>query len=259
MNLLLPAKQLTAGCFFDLDSDSGYGHFIGGEHVYSGATCPNCQLPLMLHCSLDLRDPVLGVPDNKINTLPLMYCMRCPLSWHEFSYRVLSNSAIRICEAFDEDRYLQSNRKKLSQWTEMLSNTRKEWESLVGFSSFPCRTLGFRRYPDRLQQLFNESLTNGLTPQQMDELRLLLTGYSRQKLIVPRPINQMGGIPYCTQGIPKGFCIRCLETKKKVRAMRFLLSLTNEPLLQLKFSAPSVQILFLFCPKCYTVTVINRI
>ncbi len=259
MSFFIPARQLTPGCTFELDSETRYEHAIGGSHNIAGADCPNCRLPLILHCTLDVDDPLLNIPNRKTKLIPLLYCMRCPLAWFEFSYRVTNSSSIRICEAFTENRFLKSRESSHITWPAAIAKVRKEWESYVGVSSWPRRSLGFRPYSERLQQLFDKAMSAGLKKEEKDECQLLLNGYSRQIPIVPQPINQMGGIPYCPQGVPTGCCLTCLQKKDRARPMRIVMSLTNEPLLNLKVSVPSVQILFLICLKCYTVTAINRL
>lgn len=54
----------------------------------------------MLHMSIGCSDPLLSLPSLPCSEPSLFYCMRCSLSWHDFAYRILSDSEIEIVEEF---------------------------------------------------------------------------------------------------------------------------------------------------------------
>ncbi len=93
-------RELFPGQFIKFGNKSSARHWLGGRHSCEGAWCTNCELPLMLHLSIDCSDPSLSLSFMPCGELPLFYCMRCSLSWHDFSYRILADSEIEIIEEF---------------------------------------------------------------------------------------------------------------------------------------------------------------
>jgi len=92
------------GHFIEFDRQGPFGHSFGGEHHIAGAWCPNCDKPLMLHLTLDTADPALNLQCLGVATVPVLYCMRCALSWHDFSYRLHADEKVEILEVFEGEK-----------------------------------------------------------------------------------------------------------------------------------------------------------
>lgn len=58
-----------------------YDHRLFGVQSIDGAWCPNCNKPLLSLASIDTRDPRLGLTHLPLARIPLLYCMRCCISW----------------------------------------------------------------------------------------------------------------------------------------------------------------------------------
>lgn len=67
-------------------------HRFCGLPTTPGATCPNCDKPLLEFLSLDTRDERLGLANWSCTHLPLLFCWTCNLSQAPFSYRVFVDS-----------------------------------------------------------------------------------------------------------------------------------------------------------------------
>lgn len=84
------------------DADSH--HWQGGPCMHQGATCPECQQPLMLIWDLDLGGPeFVGLPGRLFEgggRLPLYYCF-CHLT--TLSYQLVDPERIKVLETPDPD------------------------------------------------------------------------------------------------------------------------------------------------------------
>src|SRR5262245_3431609 len=77
-----------------LGKSDGNDHWLGGKPSHSGATCPNCDIPLLLFWDINCRDS--RFPKGKfgsIERLPLFYCWGCV---GDLAYQVTSSDRIKI-------------------------------------------------------------------------------------------------------------------------------------------------------------------
>lgn len=78
---------------------SPYRHRFGGQHVITGAVCPNCERPLVLYFTIDTSDPRLRMSHLPVAELPLLYCPHCPIATEKaLGYRVLRENQIEIVQ-----------------------------------------------------------------------------------------------------------------------------------------------------------------
>jgi hypothetical protein len=73
-------------------------HDFCGSHDIRGATCPNCNKPLLRILSLHARDHVLNLDQTKTLVVPLLYCWTCSIPYGEFSYEVNVDGTIEIVQ-----------------------------------------------------------------------------------------------------------------------------------------------------------------
>jgi hypothetical protein len=243
-------RQLINGCFIDLDSEGAFDHCFGGSHSVDGALCPNCIKPLMLHLTLDLRDPRLQFERTriKLERLRLYYCMRCALSWQDFSYQIVDDESIRICEA---------NHGPVT-WM--------DWQkSGGGVDEFPPRPFTLTPIPARLQDLWNR-ISNlprqgTLSPEEFADLKSL-TASRAFPVATFNPdyyyVNQVGGRSLLCQGIPDPTCPHCSALTRKGAKMYFLACLYHDAGDHLRVAFKCTQIVFFLCPVCMSVKVVHR-
>ncbi len=244
-------RQLMDGLFVNFDQCDRFGHSFGGSHSTQGAWCPNCDKPLMLHLTLDLRDLRLRFRDvNRTSPrLQLFYCMRCALSWYDFSYQVIDQDSIRIIEAYRGP--LQTD----------------DWiEGGAGVDEFRSRPIALSPIPARLQQLWDRlnSLRRDeeLTREEFADLKALTAGYAFPVAASFTSdyyfVNQVGGRPLLCQGIDDPDCPKCGEGHSRSDRMYFLACLYNDAQNRLRVAYECTQVIFFLCPVCFTVKVVHR-
>ncbi len=219
------------GGFAPLFNDTdGFNHFYGGEHSINGAECPNCNKPLILHLTLDPNDIRLNLKNNKFDQLPLLYCMRCSLSWYDFIYKIKSEKEISIIEAYNG---------------EIL---KEDWDEAVGGDKFKKRKISLKPVPIEVQSIYDK-LNRNHDITENDEVEICkFTGNYADPEVGGYPIvdvsNQIGGIAFLSQKLDDPVCPDCKEE------MRFLASLTNDEKNSFIISFDGVQIVFFYCHHC---------
>ena len=63
-------------------------HDFCGSHEIVGASCPNCNKPLLRILSLYTIDPVLRPELSETPVIHLLYCWTCSIPYDRFSYKV---------------------------------------------------------------------------------------------------------------------------------------------------------------------------
>ena len=201
----------------------------------AGAACANCQKPLMLHLTLDCADGRLNLVGQPFKLLPLLYCMRCALCWHDFQYEVINDSAICVIESFSG---------------ELLT---EDWREAVGVDIFPPRTITLEPIPARVEALYDR-LNAGLKITDAEEAEICsCTGQYADPDVGGYPIvdviNQVGGRSFLGQRLNDPACPKCDQP------MAFIASLTNDKRQSIVVSYDGIQIVFFFCVKCHVVHV----
>jgi hypothetical protein len=228
------------GYFIEPDHPSDYDHHIGGSCDVQNAVCPNCDKRYILHLELNTDDPALNLHWMKVSRLPLLYCMRCALSWHDFAYRLVSQHELDVVEAHRGERL----------WN--------EWYDEVGVDEFPHRPFGLRQLPSALQELWDKLNANLELAPEENEVVGRLTGRFAPDCVGGYPIvdviNQIGGRSFLQQRLHDPACPFCRKSGISSQ-MWFLASLYNDQRKQLRFSFPDVQIVFFVCRECQTILV----
>lgn len=225
--------------------DSPFKHHFGGAHSIKGADCPNCAKPLVQHFVIDCHDERLGLQGLDIPYLPLLYCMRCELSWYDFIYDVISPTSISVVKAYTDK---TGNR----------ASVLEEWNEEVGLDEFPERPADLFKVPSSIETLFNKfnEGDDHLTDEEEDQVGAFNTEYldlKGENYAAVDAINQIGGRSLLYQPLEDPICGKCEEP------MPFIASFTNESIWDLKLSFDSVQIVFFLCSKCRRIHVQHSI
>ena len=232
------ARQLLPGHFIHVDESDCADHTIGGPQQIEGAWCPNCDKPLMVHFRLATSDPCLGLKDFPVSSIPLLYCGRCALSWHDFVYRITGNQSIEIVAV---------NRGEVT-W--------EDWVRDVGVDVFPQRSCRLIPIPERLQDLCTKlNAAEDLLPDEVSEFSRYTGIYADQQVggyAYVDVFNQIGGRSFLCQRLSDPRCPICPDAKAF-----FLASLTNDKRQNLKLSYDGVQIVFFFCPECLSIVAVH--
>lgn len=238
------SKSLTNGYLLDFSSHSSFSHHIGGHHGIEGAICPNCELPLMLHVSLDTRDERLRLANSRLSNLPLLYCCRCSLSWHPFVYTVINDHLIQIQRAFSGPK----------QWEDWYSDGRGD--------TFPEQRFEMKPIT-REMQMVCDKLNAGVTLSDSEELHFATEigsfataecgGYP-----IVDTFSQIGGRSFLSQRLEDPECEVCRK-RGLMRDMFFLCSLVNDRRSGMRIGFDGVQIVFFFCKTCSSVHVVHSI
>jgi hypothetical protein len=167
--------------------------------------------------------------------LPLLYCMRCALCWHDFQYEVAEDRRVRIITAF-KGKLLQD-----------------EWEKAVGLDCFPARAIALQSMPARVEELYDR-LNTGIQITDSEEAEICsFTGQYANADVGGYPvvdvINQIGGRTFLSQRLDDPDCPRC------DKRMAFLASLTNDKRQSFSVTYEGIQIVFFICVRCHIVHV----
>jgi hypothetical protein len=227
-------EKQSNGYALGFNKPCSFKHYLGGSIELNGAECPNCNKDLILHASLDTDDKRLSLYNKTFKQLPLLYCMRCELSWHDFQYQILSDNEVKIIK-YNEGGVLE------------------EWSEEVGLDSFPSKTFSLMTIPKEVQALYNK-LNGDEELSEEDELLICnFTGNFADEELGGYPIidvsNQIGGRAYLSQGLHDPECSICGKN------MPFLASLTNDEKSELRITFDSVQIVFFYCSSCCNIHV----
>ena len=95
----IPAKGYFVRFAKDAGTQMSYRHKFCGPNDLRGASCPNCNKPLLVFLSLDVRDPKLEILDSPFDAFPLLFCWTCNIAQVElFSYRVLKDGSVYLLD-----------------------------------------------------------------------------------------------------------------------------------------------------------------
>ena len=239
-NLLLPGYSLK----FDINDD--YEHYVGGKSISYSPICPNCKKPLMLHMQIDRKDPRFSQWDFPFRFISLFYCMRCPLSWYPFQYRIKDNGEFDI-QASNNEPDLE---------------VEKEWEEEMKLEedAFPMRSIDFTEIPTSIQELFKRlNSSEEISKDEEYKIAEFTDNFAPEEVggyPVVDVINQVGGITFLPQQVDNPICELCLSNGNEME-MIFFASMTNDEKNNFKISYDSVQILFYMCPECKSIHVQN--
>lgn len=239
-------RELFPGRFIHFGKNKAARHWFGGTHSCGGAWCPNCELPLMLHLSIDCGDPLLSLSFLPCDRLPLFYCMRCSLCWYDFAYRVLSDNEIEFIEGFHGE----------TNW--------EDWYPLGHRDVFRRRSLELSPVPTRLQELYDRlNLDEELSREEETEVANY-TGNFAPKDVGGYPIvdviNQLGGRSFLCQRLDDSPCPGCRKAGYERDEMYFFASLTTDKKARVVMANDdSIQIVFFLCRQCHTVKVRHSI
>jgi hypothetical protein len=213
-----------------------FAHRVGGGNAIRGAWCPNCDKPLFRFLTLDLSDPRLRLPIESPE-VPLLYCMRCPLSWYPFVYRIVREDVGDIVSAFrgaiEPDGCYQ------------------DWYRTLG-DFLPGVDVRLVTMAPQLRDVIKR-LDDGVGSSEDGSLYNLAMG--RRPTSGVDAMNQVGGRPFRIQKVDDPECAVCGGTA------RFLASLYNDDVegIIVEPEKWGAQILFFCCDVCGAVTVIHRL
>jgi hypothetical protein len=184
---------------------------------------------------LDCADTRLKLLNKPFMLLPLLYCMRCALCWHDFQYEVIDDQTIRVIESF---------------LGELMT---EDWRENVNLDSFPVRVISLEPIPARVEELYDR-LNANLKITDSEEVEICsVTGQYANPEVGAYPIvdaiNQVGGRAFLCQRLDDPDCPKC------DKPMSFIASLTNDKRQSFVVSHDGVQIVFFLCAKCHVVHV----
>lgn len=223
---------------------SDTNHHFGGPHSIKGAGCPNCEKPLIQHFVIDCSDVRLGLEKPGLETIPLLYCMRCELSWYDFVYDLHSPDSISIVQA-----YTDKNNDR--------SSILKEWNEVIGVDEFPKQQAELLEIPADIKILFDKwNKRIDFTSEEEDRISAFYADYLKsdgKDYFADDAINQLCGRSLLIQGLDDPICGKC------EKHMPFLASFKSEKLWNLIICWGPVQIVFFFCPECKRIHVQHSI
>ncbi|MCP3933362.1 MAG: hypothetical protein GY705_30200 [Bacteroidetes bacterium] len=228
-------NKICKGFALDFSNVDEFVHYYGGEHSIEDAECPNCNKPLILHLTLDTSDTRLNISNKIFSKMPLVYCMRCSLSWYDFQYQILSNEKVRLIQYYEGE------------------TVQDDWDEEIGVESFPKIKFGLKPVPKDVESLYDK-LNSGaeLTEDEESEIAKFTDKYAIPE-VGGYPIvdisNQIGGRAFLCQQLDDPVCPGCEKD------MYFIASLTNDKRNSLKITFNGVQIVYFYCPDCYLVHV----
>jgi len=171
--------------------------------------------------------------------------MRCSLCWHDFAYRILSDSEIEIVEEFRGE----------TNW--------ENWYDLGRQDVFNRRSVELSPIPARLQELYNRlNFDEELSRAEETEVATYTGNFAPADVggyPVVDVINQLGGRSFLCQRLDDPLCPGCRKAGYERDEMYFLASLTNDKKSGVEMADDSVQIVFFLCKQCYTVKVRHSI
>ncbi|HUY87795.1 MAG TPA: hypothetical protein VMV10_03580 [Pirellulales bacterium] len=236
-------RELFPGQFIKFGKNKNARHWLGGTHACEGAWCTNCELPLMLHLSIDCSDPLLSLSFLPCSELSLFYCMRCSLCWHDFAYRILSDSEIEIIEEF----------RGQTAWDDWYSDDGGAGDEIGR------RAVQLSPIPPRLQELYDRLNANeDLSDDEEAEVASFTGNFAPPDVggyPVVDVINQLGGRSFLCQRLDDPLCPGCRRAGFERQTMYFLASLTNDDAAGVRITYDGVQIVFFLCPTCGTIKV----
>lgn len=229
-----PIRYICKGYGFDFNSLSNQKHRLGGSKKIENSCCPNCNEDLILHGLIDTDDTRLNLYNKDFKSLPLLYCMRCALSWYDFQYQIKSDNEIEIVKYFEGE-------------------VTEDWIEEMGGDQILPKQFSLVEIPEEVQALYNKlNLCEEITEEE-ERTICNFTGNFADEELGGYPIvdvsNQIGGRAFLSQGLDDPECSLCSQP------MPFLASLTNDEKNNVKFSFDSVQIVFFYCSSCKNVHV----
>jgi hypothetical protein len=251
-----PFRQICPGHLVRYDGDMPFRHAVGGTNDLLGAECENCRKPLLLYMMIDASDSRLGLHDSPAELIPLLYCPRCALQWHEFSYRVISNGTIEQLE------FLVGHTDAASFYKEVNSDV------------FIRRSVRLEPTTPRFDAIQLRAMEGEITLAEATEYAAVLRqpppdlpgGYPPMQLA-----SQVGGRPYLMQGSAQSWCSWHQGTREagaldlihrggarphasKHTKMGVLAVLTDNDHPEVRLGASSAQVVFYLCRQCYCIS-----
>ncbi|HSY09500.1 MAG TPA: hypothetical protein VK840_01160 [Candidatus Dormibacteraeota bacterium] len=229
-------------------TDEQFRHVFGGRGWHSGTTPPDCKMPLHLLYTFDTSDPAFPLQIPEIRYLPLFYSF--PYNAGACGYRVKSETEIEVL-------YMET----------------KEVERDFPYENYPTE------FPERRVRLVPISYEQHKTLVFYLEAGKEALSDADRKLILDEyryPFTQLGGIHRMWQDVPNVPCPNpACENNKFKCFMEVFAVIWNQPHegiflwekpSKAKYSwqkdddghNDDVQVIFQFCPKCYSIHACNR-
>lgn len=195
-----------------------FKHYFCGSHSIKGATCLNCQKPLLRFAIIDTQDARLKLEDIEVNELPLLFCWTCNIAQGDFFYQCLSLNEIKILKY----------------------KPGKESDDFP-YENYPVFFPGRQAYLVKMSELEQDIITK-LNGGKLDSwaAEQLLPNVSCE------PSHQIGGEPYLVQGmVVKLTCPVCCNI------MDFFAAIGDDAPDDKSFTGnPYVQVIYHFCREC---------
>ena len=214
----------TKGYFVHFGRNAGitlsYRHEFCGPNDLQGASCPNCNKPLLRFLSLDVADPILELEDSPFEALPLLFCWTCNVAQDEFIYKIHADGAI-----------------ELLHYGKGGIQTNFPYGDYPVF--FPGMSVTLEEIPDEDQRIIM-----ALNRDEIDEWEYR---QEHSELCVPR--HQIGGEPLVVQPLTRTICPLC------GKVMPLLAVIGDDSGDGRNFTQNEyVQVIYKYCRNCYTVT-----
>lgn len=209
------------GYWFKFDNGGDAKHEFCGEHSVDGASCPNCDKPLLRLVSLDMSAKEVSRIESFGDRLNLFFCWTCPISQEEFIYEVLEDGGVKILKYGKGESYIDF-----------------PYDQYPVF--FPLRAFDLEKLTSNEQEVIIQLNNNSVGIYDLNEdLRYL-----------SMPAHQLGGEPYIIQSDLAN--IRCPRCKNE---MNFLVSVADKHSSEISFTENEyVQLLFHICNNCSIVS-----
>lgn len=197
-----------------------YHHEFCGPNNLQGASCPNCDKPLLKFLSLDVADPRLELKDSPFETLPLLFCWTCNIAQDEFIYKIHTDGVI-----------------------ELMHYGKGGTQTKFPYGGYPAYFLGMSVTLEEIPAE-DQRIIRLLNRDEIDRWECL---QEHRELCVPR--HQIGGEPFVVQPLTRTICPLC----RKV--MPLLASIGDDSGDGRSFTQNEyVQVIYKYCRNCYTVT-----
>ena len=168
-------------------------------------------------------------------------------AWHDFAYRIRSDSEIEIIEEFRGE----------TAWD--------DWYSADGGTGdvIERRAVQLSAIPSRLQELYDRlNAGEKLSKSEEAEVASFTGNYARPAVggyPIVDVINQLGGRSFLCQRLDDPGCPGCRRAGSERQTMYFLASLTNDSETGVRITFDEVQIVFFLCPTCGTIKVLHSV
>jgi hypothetical protein len=202
-------------------------HDFCGTPEIAGATCPNCEKPLLRLLSLNAKDQKLNIEPAHNSVVHLLYCWTCTIPYGEFCYKVAKDGSVEILK-------LPSKHPQIQEF-----GPAGPYDGYTGI--FPERQVSLQAMSESEQRILERRFATGLEDRRNEP---------------PRGRHQIGGYPVIDNP-SKTSCPICSED------MPLLAALCDDATGNQPFEIEpensfagdgSVQMIFHFCRNCSVVT-----